>query len=139
MTLHLTQNGDGIHFTGSNDDGYELTIRSSDEQTGISPMEMTALSVGGCSSIDVLLILDKQQQSVDHFEAEVDAQRDEDGTPAVFTDIHVHYRVEGNIEPDKMRRAIELSLDKYCSVSHMIESTADITYSFAVNGERYDA
>jgi putative redox protein len=58
--------------------------------------------------------------------------------PAVFTHLHVHYQLEGDLDPDKVRRAIDLSLEKYCSVSRMLEKTADISYSFSVNGTEYD-
>ena len=50
----------------------------------------------------------------------------------------MHYELTGNVDPSKVRRAIELSLDKYCSVSNMIKHTASITYAFTLNGERYE-
>ncbi len=136
MHVQLERINDAIQFRGTNG-SYDLTIASSDEQEGISPMEMVALSVGGCSSIDILMILEKQRQAVDDFAAEVDAER-ADEHPAVFTDIHVRYRLTGEVDPEKVRRAIDLSLDKYCSVSNMVDTTATITYGFTVNGEAYE-
>jgi len=73
-------------------------------------MEMVALSVGGCSGIDILSILKKQRQSVERFDVAVDGERATDAVPAVFTTLHVHHRLEGEMEPDEVRRAIELSL-----------------------------
>jgi len=136
MTLRLERINDAIQFRGTND-SYDVTIASSDEQDGISPMEMAALSVVGCSSIDILMILEKQKQEVDDFHAEVDTER-ADNPPRVFTDLHMHYSFSGDVAPDKVHRAIDLSLDKYCSVSNMVDQTAAITYSFTVNGERYE-
>ena len=136
MSISLDRINDAIQFRGTNGD-YEVTIASSDDQEGISPMEMAALSVVGCSSIDILLILEKQKQEVDDFHAEVDTERAED-PPRVFTDLHLHYEFEGDVEPEKVRRAINLSLDKYCSVSNMVDQTATITYAFTVNGTRYE-
>lgn len=136
MPLSLDRINDAIHFRGTNGD-YDVTIASSDEQEGISPMEMTALSVVGCSSIDILLILEKQKQEVNDFHAEVDTERAEE-PPRVFTDLHLHYTFEGPVRPEKIRRAIDLSLDKYCSVSNMVDQTATITYSFSVNGEQFE-
>lgn len=136
MTVRLERINDAIQFRGSNG-SYDLTVASTDEQTGISPMEMVALSVGGCSSIDILMILDKQRQDVEDFSVQVDGER-ADGPPAVFTDIHVHYEMTGEVAPEKVRRAIDLSLETYCSVSKMIEKTATITYAFTVNGTRYE-
>lgn len=138
MKVHLDQLDDAIQFRAQNESGYDFTVASSDEQEGVSPMEMVALGLGGCSSIDILSILKKQRQSVDDFEVDVDAERATDEVPAVFTSLHVHYRFEGGVEPEKVRRAIELSLDKYCSVSHMLEATATISYDFTVNGTDYD-
>jgi len=136
MTLSLDRINDAIQFRGTNG-SYDVTIASTDEQEGLSPMEMTALSVVGCSSIDILTILEKQRQEVDDFSAEIDAER-ADEPPRVFTDLHMHYLLSGDLDPDKVRRAIELSLDKYCSVSNMVNQTATITYAFTVNGERYE-
>jgi len=136
MTLSLERINDAIQFRGTNG-SFELPIASTNEQDGLSPMEMTAMSVVGCSSIDILMILEKQKQEIDDFSAEVDAER-ADGSPRVFTDLHMHYAFTGDVEPAKVRRAIDLSLDTYCSVSNMIKHTADISYSFSVNGERYE-
>lgn len=136
MTLSLERINDAIQFRGTNG-SYDVTMASSDEQEGLSPMEMTALGVLGCSSIDILMILNKQKQEVDDFSAEIDGERADD-PPRVFTDLHMHYEVTGEVEPAKVRRAIELSLDTYCSVSNMVKHTATITYAFTVNGERYE-
>lgn len=136
MTLSLERINDAIQFRGTNS-SYDVTMASSDEQEGLSPMEMTALGVLGCSSIDILMILNKQKQEVDDFSAEIDGERADD-PPRVFTDLHMHYEVTGEVEPAKVRRAIELSLDTYCSVSNMVKHTATITYAFTVNGERYE-
>lgn len=138
MNVQLQQINDAIQFSAQNESGYDLTVASNDEQEGVSPMEMVAQALGGCSSIDILSILEKQRQSVESFAVEVDAQRATEEVPAVFTDMHVHYRLEGEVDPDKVERAINLSLEKYCSVSHMLEATVDISYSFAVNGTEYD-
>jgi len=138
MNVQLERVNDALQFRAGNESGYEFSIASTDDMEGVSPMEMVAMSVGGCSSIDILSILEKQRESVDSYDVEVEAERASDETPAVFTSLHVRYHVEGEVEPKKMRRAIELSLDKYCSVSHMLEGTVDISYTFTVNGTEYD-
>lgn len=137
MNVQLECINDAIQFHAKNEAGYTFDVRSKAEQEGVSPMEMVAMGLGGCSSIDILSILEKQRQEVDAFDVHVEAERDEDNVPAVFTALHVHYRVEGTVEPAKVRRAIELSLDTYCSVSKMLEKTATISYAFTVNGEHY--
>jgi putative redox protein len=138
MKVQLERINDAIQVRAESESGYEFSIASADELEGVSPMEMVALSLGGCSSVDILSILDKQRQLVENYDVDVEAERATDRTPAVFTSLHVTYHVEGEVEPEKLRRAIELSLDKYCSVSHMLERTADISYAFTVNGNEYD-
>lgn len=138
MKVQLERINDAIQFRAENESGYEFSIASGEELEGVSPMEMVAMSLGGCSSVDILSILDKQRQSVESYDVDVEAERATDEVPAVFTSLHVTYHVEGDVDPEKMRRAVELSLDKYCSVSHMLERTADISYDFTVNGTEYD-
>ncbi len=138
MKVQLERINDAIQFRAKNESGYEFSIASAEELEGVSPMEMVAMSLGGCSSVDILSILDKQRQTVERYDVDVEAERATDEVPSVFKSMHVTYHVEGDVDPEKMRRAIELSLDKYCSVSHMLEETADISYAFTVNGTEYD-
>lgn len=135
MHVHLERINDAVQFRGSNG-RHAITIASSKEQEGISPMEMVALATGGCSSIDILLILEKQRQEVADFQVAVDATRKEEGPSSEFTAVHLTFTAEGpDLDPDKVKRAIDLSLEKYCSVSKMIEKTAAITYTLVVNGD----
>lgn len=138
MNVQLEQVGDETQFRAQSGSGYDFMVASADELEGVSPMEMVALGLGSCSSVDILNILEKQRQSVDDYDVDVEATRATDEVPAVFTRLHVHYTVVGAVEPDKLRRAIELSLDKYCSVSRILEETAAISYAFTVNGTEYD-
>ncbi len=137
MTVRLERINNAIQFAARNASGYEFTVASEPEQEGVSPMEMVAMGLGGCSSIDILSILQKQRQQVDHFDVTVEAERATDRVPAVFTSLRLNYRLEGEVEPKKVRRAIELSLEKYCSVSKMLEQVAVISYRFTLNGEEY--
>ena len=104
---------------------------------GAKPTELLIMAIGGCSGIDIISILNKQRQEVENFGVELEAERAAT-VPKVFEKVHVHYVLEGDLDAKKVRRAIELSLEKYCSVSIMVEKTASLSYSFSVNGERYD-
>lgn len=137
MTVYLERINDAIQFEGANASGNRLTIASKADQEGVSPMEMTAMAVGGCSSIDILMILEKQHQQIDSFSVQVDAERADDH-PRVFTKLHVHYTFTGAAEPEKVRRAINLSLNTYCSVSNMIDHAATLTYTFTLNEKTYE-
>ena len=125
----------------SNESGWKVNIDAGPgaggRGHGARPTELLIMGMGGCSGIDVIGILDKQRQTITRFEVELDAER-ADAVPAVFVRIHVHFVLEGELDPGKVRRAIGLSLEKYCSVSRMLSATARITSSFSVNGQRYD-
>jgi putative redox protein len=98
---------------------------------GMRPMELMALSVGSCSSYDVVTILKKARQDVISCEAEVTAER-VDAVPAVFESIHLHFKIAGNnLSEKQVERAIELSADKYCSASIMMKNAGvKVTHDF---------
>jgi putative redox protein len=102
---------------------------------GVRPMEMVLMGLGGCTAMDVLSILRKQRQTITDFVIEIQAQRREE-EPKVFTEIHVHYVIKGNkLKDAQVKRAIELSAEKYCSVSAMLEKTAKITHDYELVAE----
>lgn len=95
-------------------------------------MEMLLMGLGGCTSIDVAMILEKSRQDVKSCKVNITAER-ADTEPKVFTDIHVHFILEGhNINPKKVEQAIELSAEKYCSASIMLGKTANIQHDFEI-------
>ncbi|RYZ32409.1 MAG: OsmC family peroxiredoxin, partial [Sphingobacteriales bacterium] len=99
---------------------------------GARPMEMLLMGLAGCSAIDVILILKKQRQVIEDFRITVEGQRPADVTPAPFQSIHLHYILKGDLDEDKARRAIVLSMDKYCSATAQLRPTASITYSLTI-------
>jgi putative redox protein len=96
------------------------------------------MGLGGCSSMDVLSILQKQKVVLSNYNVNIDAERDPDSTPSLFTNIKIEFIFEGDdlgeVQVKKIKRAVELSMTKYCSVTKIIEKTANITYSSFVNG-----
>lgn len=101
-------------------------------------MQTVAMALGACSGIDVVSILRKGRQELVDFHIDIDYERATDKTPAVFTEIHIQYALTGELDPEKVRRAVDLSVRKYCSITKMLEKTASISYSFSVNGTTYD-
>lgn len=88
---------------------------------GMRPMELMLMSVGGCSSFDVVHILRKARQDITDCRCLVEAERAEDEVPAVFTRIHLHFIVSGRkLRDAQVKRAVELSVDKYCSAATML-------------------
>ncbi len=99
---------------------------------GVRPMEMILLGVGGCSSYDVMDILQKGRHEVLDCVAELTAER-VDTVPSVFSSIHLHFKISGkNLKDSVVERAVKLSAEKYCSASIMLGKSVDITHSFEV-------
>jgi putative redox protein len=99
---------------------------------GPRPMEMLLMGAGGCTSVDVVMILQKSRQEVTGCEVEVAAERAEDH-PKVFTKIHMHFTVRGRgLKPEVVERAIKLSAEKYCSASIILGKTAAMTHDFEI-------
>ncbi|NJE09404.1 OsmC family protein [Thermococcus sp. MAR1] len=99
---------------------------------GISPMKLLLLSVAGCTTYDVVMILQKMREPIEGLEVEISGERREEH-PKIYRKVHLHYRIYGDVKEEKAKRAIELSQDKYCSASaHMKLSGAEVTYSFEV-------
>lgn len=125
---------DNMSFVGESGSGHSVVMDGPPElggrNLGIRPMEMLLLGLGGCSSFDVVLILQKSRQQVTDCEVEISAERAEQN-PKVFTRIHLHFIVSGmDLAADKVARAIKLSAEKYCSASIMLAQSAEITHDF---------
>ncbi len=101
---------------------------------GMRPMELMLMSVGACSTVDVISILKKARQHVTDCHIEVDGER-ADAVPAVFTKMHLHFKISGNdLDENKVKRAVELSAEKYCSASIMLKNAGvEISHSFEIS------
>lgn len=105
------------------------------QNLGVRPMEMVLLGLGGCTAFDVVDILRKKREQVTGCAVELEAERAAT-VPRVFTKIHVRYIVSGkNIKEESVKRAVELSAEKYCSVSIMLGKTAQMTHDYQVINE----
>lgn len=139
MKIVLNRVDDAFHFEAKNEEGNTVHIDGAPaiggSGEGARPMQLLVMGLGGCSAMDIILILKKQKQVIEDFSIELNAERHEDQQPAIFKDIHVTFKFTGTLEPKKVKRAVSLSMDKYCSVTKIIEKTAKITYSATVNGE----
>lgn len=142
MKVTLARKNDAVHFVAKNEQNVELAIDGSPEiggkDLGFRPMQMLLAGLGGCSGIDIVNILKKQRQQLDEFDIEIDGQREVGVEPSLFKDIHVIFKLKGpNLDENKVKKAVELSMDKYCSVAKTLESSAKVTYEFEVNGTKY--
>ena len=127
---------DGRVFLGESGSGHAVVmdgpVDHGGRNIGIRPMEMILLGVGGCSSYDVMDILQKGRNDVVDCVAELTAER-VDAVPSVFSKIHLHFKVTGrNLKDSVVERAVKLSAEKYCSASIMLGKSVDITHDFEV-------
>jgi len=138
MNVRLTHKS-GYHAIIENDKGHQVAIdnKSVESPQGASPMELLLMGVAGCSSIDIISILNKQKITFGTLEIDVDGERIDKPAPSLFTKIHATVRVSGNVKPEKIYRAAELSFTKYCSVSMTLAATAKISFSVIVNDVPY--
>lgn len=126
---------DGAMFMGESGSGHTMVIDGPPDaggrDMGIRPMEMLLLGVGGCSNYDVMTMLRKSRQNVVDCRVEVEAER-ADAVPAVFTKIHLHFIITGvGLKESHVARAVQLSAEKYCSASIMMEAAGvEVTHDF---------
>ena len=139
MKIQLKRIDDDYHFELKNERGHITYIDSKTEVGGNdlapSPMEYVLMGVAGCSAIDVISILKKQRQEIKDYRAEVDGTRVPIDGANPFKNISVTVYLEGQIIPEKAKRAAKLSFEKYCSVSKTLEPTAKIEYKVVVNNQ----
>jgi putative redox protein len=124
-------------FSGMTPSGHELRMDGAKEiggqNSGPRPTELLLYSLAGCTGIDIVMILKKMRLEITGFAMEVEGTR-ADTEPKKFTDFHIHYSLEGDLPEEKVVRAIQLSKDKYCSVSHSL--SANIVASYSINGTK---
>lgn len=129
MRVTLESTHGELNFKGTNDRGQSLQFSGSKES--VSPMEAVLMSAAACSAIDVEIFLNKMRQPFEKIEVEVKGTR-VDAVPAVFSDIHLHYVIYGNVKPEKAKKAVEMSMEKYCSVSIMLQKAVKMSHSHEI-------
>ena len=128
---------DGVMFVGETGSGHAVVmdgpVDHGGRNIGMRPMEMLLLGVGGCSSFDVVQILQKGRNNIVNCVAEISAER-VDAVPSVFSKIHLHFIVSGHdLKAAAVERAVKLSAEKYCSASIMLaKAGVEITHDFEV-------
>jgi len=105
---------------------------ANDGETVVSPLENVLISLGGCSSVDVVTILKKSKQNLRHCRVDTESKRLET-VPKLFSDIHLTFTITGeNIKETVVERAIALSVNKYCSLALMLIKSVNITHSYRI-------
>jgi putative redox protein len=123
-------------FVGESGSGHSVVMDGPADgggrNLGVRPMEMLLLGTGGCTAYDIVHILKKSRQPIVDCVVELEAQR-ADSVPAVFTAIHIHFIVSGHgLSDAAVKRAVELTAEKYCSASIMLGQVATITHDYEI-------
>lgn len=138
MRIELKRLDDAFHFEAISETGNIAHMDAGENiggsNKGVRPMQMLLMGLGGCSAIDIVMILKKQKQIIDSFEISIDGDRQAGKEPSLWETVEVHFKLKGTIEKEKAERAVQLSMDKYCSVSKTLElAGAKVTYKVSVN------
>jgi putative redox protein len=139
MKINLKRVNQDYLFEAQNDNGHKVLLDNKSkkfgEVQGVSPMELLLIGLAGCSSIDIIAILNKQKIDPTDLKMEVEGMREPHKVPSLFQSIKVNVIMDGDIPPEKAKRAVSLSFDKYCSVAKTLEYSSSIKYAIVLNGQ----
>jgi putative redox protein len=138
--VQVSWTGPGLRLTGRSSNGSEVTLDhllpgEEGEEAGPRPLELVLLGLAGCTTMDVVSILNKKRQHFTGLQVNVSAERAEEH-PKVYTKIHLEFAVQGHgVKPEAVERAIELSQTTYCPAAAMLSKAVDITTSYRIEEE----
>ncbi len=126
----------GLPFVGEATSGHAIVMDADTSvggrNTGVRPTELLLIGLGGCSGMDVVSILKKKREDIRGVEINIKGEKAETH-PMKFTDIEIEFIVTGrNISGESVKRAVELSMEKYCSVKATLEGSARINFSYRI-------
>jgi putative redox protein len=145
MEVVLNRLDQDFHFEAKGSSPIPVHIDAAEgiggHNAGARPMELLLMGLGGCTAIDVILILKKQRQIVEDFQIRVSGDREKiEGTEKTpFRQINIQFELKGQIDGTKALKAIQMSMDKYCSATAQLEPSSTITHTLVLNGEKFDA
>ncbi len=139
MRIELNRVNDAFHFEAKGASEVIVHIDAAENiggnNSGARPMELLLMGLGGCTSIDVILILKKQRQIIEDLKLIIEGEREKlEGTEMTpFKKINIHFVFKGNLDLNKVEKAIDLSMNKYCSATAQFAPSATITHTVAIN------
>ena len=120
-TIELARVNGDFGFEAKDENGHAIRMDSNPESGGqnfgVRPMQMLLMGLGGCSAIDVIMILKKQRQEVRDYKMIIKGDREVGKEPSLWKNITLEFHIYGNVDEDKAKKAVFLSLEKYCSVA----------------------
>ncbi|WP_410221041.1 OsmC family protein [Pedobacter sp.] len=137
MEINLTRKSGKFNFEAINEQGHTVLLDGKPaiggEGKGFRPMEMLLVGLGGCSGIDVVNVLTKQREPLNDIKIHIKATRKEEEMPPIFDVIDIRFDLFGEVSEEKVKRVLQMTFDKYCSVSNILGRSATINFSYTIN------
>jgi putative redox protein len=135
-TVTVSVDGDGSRFVALTGSGHAIVMDNAEGDSGPRPAELLVVALAGCTAMDVASILRKKRQAFTRYEVRVAAEQRDDPPPHVFERVRIVHVVDGPVEIEAVRRAIELSATKYCTVSgNLASGVTEIHHAYLVHSE----
>ncbi|WP_131538096.1 OsmC family protein [Pedobacter nototheniae] len=137
MEINLIRKSGKFNFEAENESGFTVQLDGKPaiggEGKGFRPMEMLLIGLGGCSGIDVVNVLTKQKEPLNDIKINIKATRKDEEMPPIFDVININFDLYGDVSEAKVQRALQMTFDKYCSVSNILGRSATINFTYAIN------
>jgi putative redox protein len=137
MEINLTRKNNKFNFVAENAVGQTVELDANPaiggEGQGFRPMEMLLVGLGGCSAIDMINVLNKQKEQLNDLKIKITASRRDEEVPAIFENINIHFDLFGQLNVQKVERALDLTFNKYCSVSNILSRSAKINFTYTIH------
>jgi len=137
MEINLIRKNNKFNFEATNSIGQTVELDAKPEiggeGSGFRPMEMLLVGLGGCSGIDMVNVLTKQKEPLNDIKIKIKANRKVEEMPPIFDVINIHFDLYGDLNTQKVERALALTFEKYCSVSNILGRSATIKFSYAIH------
>jgi putative redox protein len=136
ITIEISRTDADYRMEAVNEKGNAIVmdagVADGGRDSGFRPMQLLLAALGGCSAIDLIAILRKQREPLQDLKITVTGVRQPGEIPALFTEVHAHFKIFGAVDEQKAARAADLAVNKYCSVAKTLEKTARISHSFEI-------
>jgi len=135
--IHLKQIDQDYQFVTTDEAGQQITMDIPVDQgghgNGVRPMQALLSALGGCSAVDIVMILKKQKETIENFEMIIDGERQVGKEPALWETIHIVFKLKGSMTQERAEKACTISIDKYCSVAATLRAAgAVITWTVEI-------
>ncbi len=137
MEINLIRKSGKFNFEAQNENGFTVNLDAKPaiggEGKGFRPMEMLLIGLGGCSGIDIVNVLTKQKEPLSDIKIKINATRRDEEMPPIFDVIDINFELFGDLSVAKVERALQMTFEKYCSVSNILGRSAKINFSYEIN------